>query len=296
MNRFYRVFTAMACAIATLAAFCLGAGSASAGSTSVRQSAIQLALSNSGPRGAHDFRVGEMVLDIPLLWANAATLREEVSVQTDEGIARLAVGTVLPTQMLAESGGAPFRAYCTPRRAAERSSDRGIGGALPALGWFARRLIRSATDRQLCLVDSDLDGRADQSIVVGDGPPEARTPRAIAPVAMDIGDLIPISGNNRVQIELTKVGRDSAELTLHIVQEGQRRVFSEVSGQWGRSSRVTRIRLDHGTVRQTNIFGAEFTLLAVDQGNRNARIGWPENADPREFAIVPDALDVRYGP
>lgn len=265
-----------------------GAGAAMTEPMSVRQSAIQLALPNSGPRGVQDYRVGDMVLDVPLFWANAATLRDEVSVQTDETLERLAAGTVLPMQMLAESGGEPLRAYCTPRRGAERAADRGVLGALPAVGWWARRAIRSATDRQLCLIDSDGDGRADQSLVVGDGPPAIRTPHAIAPVAIDIADLVPISSRDRVQIKLTRVGRDWAELTLIILQEGYPRRFSEISGRWGESLRVSRVTQGG----PGSILGADFWLQTVDRNARTARIEWPAGVDPRQFAVIPDRLDL----
>lgn len=266
----------------------LGVGAAMAGPMSVRQSAIQLAQPNSGPRGAQDYRVGDMVLDLPLFWANAATLRDEASVQTEEAPERLAAGTVLPMQMLAERGGAPLRAYCTPRRGAERAADRGVLGALPNIGWWVRRVVRSATDRQLCLIDSDGDGRADQSLVVGDGPPAMRTPRAIAPVAIDIADLVPISNNDRLQLQLTRVGRDWAELTLIIVQEGHPRRFDEMSGHWGNSLRVSRVTQGG----PGSILGADFSLLTVDRDNRTARIEWPAGVDPRHIAIIPDRLDL----
>lgn len=278
--------TGKASALAVALWFC--AGAAMAGPMSVRQSAIQLALPNSGPRGVQDYRVGDMVLDLPLFWANAATLRGEANVQTDEALEHLAAGTVLPMQMLAESGGVPLRAYCTPRRGAERAADRGVLGQLPALGWWVRRAVRAATDRQLCLIDSDGDGRADQSLVVGDGPPAMRTPHAIAPVAIDTADLVPISSDDRVQLQLTRVGRDWAELTLIILQEGDPRRFDEVSGHWGSSLRVSRVT-EGGPA---SILGADFSLLTVDRDNRTARIEWPAGVDPRQFAIIPDRLDL----
>jgi hypothetical protein len=174
------------------------------------------------------------------------------------------------------------------RHAAAPSGPPIAACSFPNIGWWARRAIRSATDRQLCLIDSDGDGRADQSLVVGDGPPALRTPRAIAPVAIDIADLVPISSNDRVQLKLTRVGRDWAELTLIILQEGHPRRFDEMSGPWGDSLRVSRVTQGG----PGSIIGADFSLLTVDRDTRTARIEWPAGVDPRRFAVIPDRLDL----
>jgi hypothetical protein len=278
------------CRLALCAILALAATSAAAGPYTVQQTAIQLALPNSGPRGAHDYHNGDRVLDVPLLWAAAATLRAPATVLADGASEQLPAGKVLPMQMLVEGNGVAIPAFCTPRRAGERFAERRASGVLGLA--VVRSLIRGWTDRQTCLIDSDQDGRADLSLIVGDGSAEARTPRAIEPVPIEVAELVPISDQDRVTIVLSGTGRDWAEFTLNIVQQGHARNFDSISGHWGSSMRTTRVRLSPGRSQAVSIMGAAFWLTGVDKPSRAARILWETNVDTRLYAVVPDGLRV----
>ena len=190
-----------------------------------------------------EYHAGDLVFDLPIRWATAATTSAPLTAQTDAAREQIAAGAVLPMQMLASSNGVEIKAYCTPRRAAERTAERGALGVLLGGGSLWRGLIRGATDRQTCFIDSDGDAQVDQSLLVGDGSPDARTPRPISPVKVQFMELVPVSSADRAQLYLTKIGRNWAEFTLRIVQQGHPRVFTEMSGSWGTSSKITRIKL-----------------------------------------------------
>jgi hypothetical protein len=265
-----------------------------AGPYAVQTTAVQLAFPNSGPRVAQDYLVGDAILDVPLLWLSAATLRAPVAIAADGEAEFLPAGTVLPLHVLAEAGGSPVRAYCTPRRAAERAADRGMLRGLLGSGTLWRGLIRGATDRQLCLIDSDGDGGADQSVVVGDGSREARTPRTIPPVPIETADLVRVSDQDRLRIVVTRLGRrnDWADFELEIVQQGHKRVFDTFSGTWGSSSRVTRIPMGPESPGVASIAGADFSILSVDRANRSLRLQWAEGAEASRPVVIPDGLRV----
>jgi hypothetical protein len=265
---------------------------------SVQSAAVQLALPNSGPRGVKDYRVGEAILELPLLWSAAATLREPATIEADGKSQQLDAGSVLPRQLLAARGTTPIAAYCTPRQAAERSAERGALGILLGGGSLWRKAIRSATDRQACLIDTDADGRADHSVIVGDGSPEARTPRPISPLALQVAELVPISGQDRLRIKLLRVSPKAgfAEFEIDIVQQGKERVFDVIGGPWGSASRVTRVDFKASGPAPVSMLGADFSLVALDGAERRARIEWLEGVERDRPVIIPDALHVVMSP
>lgn len=273
-------------------------GPAAAGPLSAEAPAEQIVLPNSGPRVARSYHVGDAVLELPLRWASAATLGQAATIEVDGASEQLPAGTVLALQQLAEAGGPSVRAYCTPRRAAERATDRGLLAA-PLFRLTLRPILRSSTDRQLCLIDSDGDGRADRGLVVGDGSPEARTPHGIAPVPLDVADLVPSSGQDRVRIVLTRVHSrgEWAEFEIQIQQQGHNRFFETIGGPWGSSTRVSRVAIaakSPGAPTEASILGADFAILAIDPQGRSARIQWPDAADANRSVTIPDGLRIIY--
>lgn len=280
--------------LAIVAALFASSSAVAVGPLKVRQSEIQFARPNSGARGVHDYNKGQVILDVPLRWAAAAILRDAVSFNADGKSESIAAGTVLPLVLLSDASGTQVKAYCTSRRAAERAADRGALGVLLGGGSLWRSMIRSATDRQLCLIDSDGDARADQGLVVSDGSPVARTPQSIAPAAMELVDAAPISREDSARIALTGIGRNWAEFTLTVTQQGSPRRFDTISGGWGTSSRVTRIKLPEKGAKSASIFGADFSILAIDDPSQTARLEWPENADANRLVVIPDKLQLQY--
>lgn len=257
--------------------------------------AVQLVQPNSGPRIARSYRVGETILQLPILWASAATLDQATAIDVDGASVPLPVGTVLAQQPLQQAGGATLRAYCTPRRAAERATDHGLLAA-PLFRMTLRPLLRSTTDRQLCLIDSDGDGQADQGLAIGDGSPEARTPHAVTPVALNAAPLVPVSSEDQVRIVLKGVGRrgTSAEFEIVVEQQGRRRAFQTISGPWGSSERLPRVTIGRSPPTAASLLAAEFTILAADPNAQTLRIQWPDGADPNRFVIIPDTLRIVY--
>lgn len=260
----------------------------------VRAAAIQLAMPNRVAEGTRRHAVRDIVLDVPLLWAGAATLREPVRIEGHGEAQELPAGTVLPMQMIGPSGAEPVPAFCTPRRAAERAAERGALGALLGGGSLWRGIIRRATDRQACVIDADGDGRVESSVILGDGPPEARRPRPLAPAAVELAQLQPIGERDRFRIKLVRVdGRGRwAEFELQIEQQGDLRRFDEMSGRWGRTTRITRVRATPDGAGTGNIAGTLFNLVSADGAARSAEIRWSEKP-ARDLAIViPDALQI----
>jgi len=281
--------------VSAFAASIVLAGSAHAAPLAARSPAVQLALPNSGPRVERTYQLGNAILDLPIVWASAATLGSAATIDVDGTSVQLPGGSILALQVLTEDGGPSVQAYCTARRAAERVTDRGLLAA-PLWRLVLRPVLRSSTDRQLCLVDSDRDGRADQGLVIGDGSAEARTPHAIAPVPLEIADLVPISNQDRVRIVLTRVDRHGAwaEFEIEIKQQGHDRVFDTISGAWGGASRMNRITIGPTPPTEASIIGADFLILAVDGSARSVRIGWPDKADRTRYVAIPDALRIVY--
>lgn len=248
--------------------------------------ATQLAMPNAVPTEDRTYSKDEALLDLPLLWARAATLQEAVTVDADGNRQQLAAGTVLGAQRLVSASGVDvLRAFCTPRRASERAFDRQRQNAS-----LARALLRGATDRQLCLVDSDRDGRFDQSLLVNAGPPEARVPRPMAPVAMTVAELVPISARDRIWVQLVGVDRRGASLTIvvHVQQQGHDRAFSRFGGRWGEVEARMRLRLNPTGPTDINILGVTMHVSAVDGAARTVRLRWTGHQDLARAIVVPD--------
>jgi len=248
--------------------------------------AVQLAMPTDVPTEDRTYRKNEALLDLPLLWARAATLQEAVTVEADGQSQQLAAGTVLGAQNLYNpSGGDVLHAFCTPRRASERALDGGDRDY-----WLARALLRGATDRQVCLVDSDYDGRFDQSLLVNAGPAEARVPHPIPPAAMTVAELVPMSARDRIWVELVGIDRQGRALTLsiHVEQQGHDRSFSRFGGRWGEVEQRPRLQLTPGRSNEFNVLGATLHVSAVDGAARTVRLRWTGHDDLTRAIVVPD--------
>src|SRR5262245_61507555 len=85
---------------------------ANAGPMSAGAPAVQVVLPNSGPRIERTYSVGETILELPILWASAATLGASVTIDLDGVGERLLRGEILALQVLTDDGGRFVRAYC----------------------------------------------------------------------------------------------------------------------------------------------------------------------------------------
>lgn len=265
-----------------------------AGEYRVHVAPVQLAMPNSAVEGTRTHGLNDYVLDVPLLWAEAGTLREAVRVEADGSVQELAAGTVLPLHLIGPEGGDPVRAFCTPRQAAERAFERGTLAVLFGERSALRGVLRRANDRQTCLIDSDADGRVDSSVILGEGPPEARRPRPLSPAPIELSELQPIGGEDRLRIKLTRLDRRGrwAEFELEIRQQGRRRGFDQIGGPWGSSSRISRIDTAAEGGAAGNLAGTVFSVVAVDGAARTAQIRWSEKP-PRDLRVaIPDTVQV----
>lgn len=182
-------------------------------------------------------------------------------------------------------------AYCTPRNAAERKADGGVLGAMLGGGSLWRGMIRSATDRQYCLIDSDDDGMADHSVELNAGSPAARTPVAIAPVKLNRDKLIPISDDDdHVLIKVDGVSSNgkAVRFRLEVIQQGKGRVFTSI----GSTNRLTWVKADHGLPARASIFETKFDVVSIDGANHTAVITWPTDVDLKEVVPIEDGLHV----
>ena len=260
-----------------------------------REQSPQLFIPASGTGGEATYKVGDYVLRVPLVWARAAILTEGVTVTAGDRTETLAAGMALPDEILleAEESKTFFTAFCTPRKAAERGLDGGLGGALFG-GSLTRSLVRSATDAQFCLVDSDSDGKFDKSMLVGAGWGEVRTPRAITPVGFERRANVPISAEDEVRIQLRAVGKSQVGFRLEIVQQGNKRAFQYIGGSNGViATRDNWIGTKKGLPQFGEIYGAEFEITAFDRAARTVTIRWLPVPRDRAMAI-PDGFVIHW--
>lgn len=255
--------------------------------------ARQVAFPNSGPRGESTHNEGDVVLKVPLLWESGAVTLDPATISADEERVAIVVGSVLQAVVLEDKSRQRFGAYCTQRRAAERSADSGVMGAMLGSGVLWRHAIRSATDRQLCLIDADDDGIADQSVLLNAGSPLARTPVNIPSVRLNRQTMIPISGGDWLQIKLADVSRNgrSVQIVLDIFQQGKPRAFDSFDG----TTKSTHVSL-RSAPQSLEIVRARFEVLSASGPDRTLTIRWPSEVDVKAMLQIPDAVQINVRP
>lgn len=256
-----------------------------------REQAEQVFRVTEAPKGEHEYKQGDYLLRVPLVWARAAVLSEAVTVTAGARSETIAAGSVLPEETLleAENSKTFFTAYCTPRKAAERVLDKGVGAALFG-GSLNRKLIRDMSDAQFCLADRDGDGRLEQSLLVGDGWGDARSPHSIAPVAYEKRDDAPISPNDEVRFHFAKAGRSEVTFVLEILQQGKLRGFETIGGE----RRVRALPTGKSLPLRIGMYGTEFELVAYDTATKSVRIRWSEAVPAESRIVVSDKLVFHY--
>lgn len=278
--------------------FALLASTAHAGELKLVGSAAQVAFPNSGPRGDIVYNEGEYVLRVPLLWTDAATVSDTVTIAADDRWTTIEASTALPAATLASADGGTVLAFCTPRKGSERKADKGVLGALLGGGSLWRAAIRSATDGQFCLIDADHDGRAESSVMINAGTPTARTPVAIKPVSLSVRQLVPISPNDEVRIRLTDIAAKSDRISFEfeVLQQGEKRGFTSFSTAAGSTERFIHISGKRGWPNDVNIAGGRFQIVNVSGSEKRLSLRWPESADKAYAFAVPDGLKVFVQP
>jgi hypothetical protein len=254
-----------------------------------RRQADQVFIANSGPRGEVTYKAGDTVLRVPLVWEKAARLGKDVTVTAGDRTVTLTAGTILPLEGLLERQDSRkfFLAYCTPNKQImpRVTGDVSLGRELGSMLW------RSMTDGQTCLADRDRDGSFEQSMVVGAGWGDERTPRTIEPVGYERLDDAPISPKDEVRIRLTGVSATTATFILDIVQRGTALTFDQVGDGSGATDRKTKVPIAQGLPIPMEIYGASFEILAVDPRAKTVTIHWPEGASLRVRKVIPDTVE-----
>ncbi len=260
-----------------------------------REQSPQVYLPNSMPRGEQTVKVGDEIAVLPLVYTRAATIDRTIEVSAGGRRQVIAAGTVLPAEFLLDSqnGTDGVVAYCTPRKASERKVDKGMGAALFG-GSLIRGIIRSATDAQFCLADRDHDGRAEVSMLVGNGWGPERAPKAIDPVPMTVANDVRVSANDdAVRIVFTGGGKSGPSFKFAVIQQGSSRGFTTFGGERAVSS----VSGKHGWPQRASIASAVFVVTGYDPVARTVTIKWPDDVQADERIEVEDGLHyvVRYG-
>lgn len=243
--------------------------------------------------GSKRVTAGEIAFEFPMRWQSAAVLSQPVELAADERRVVVRNGQALARAKLRfeGSGFAGAAAFCVPRTA-DPAAKKG--------GWLLNnlvgpKLLRSLTDSQFCLIDRDLDGLAEHSVLVNGGTPEARTPRPITPVAYQIIPDAIVSEGDSIKI-LYRGGKSSFEML--VVQQGTPRLyqtfeFTDAKGRHQFSRWLNREKLADGT----SLMGApglKFIVRDYDPRTKSVLVRW-DKTDESAIVPIPDDVKIRYG-
>ncbi len=267
---------------------------ASAAETPVEtaETAPEVFLANSLPRGEREYQQGETVVRIPLVWLVAAKVSKSIHFAVGERRKDLAAGSTLPLTLawLSKDAKGPVRAYCTERQAAERKLDNPLLAGFN--GIWTRKLLRSMSDAQFCLFDQNSDGKFDEWRLLGDGWEERAIAHPIEPIEFEVLKDAPKSvafeGRDEFTIQIKGVHNKDIHFVIDILQQGSHRSFDFIrSGEFS-SNRDVYLRGDKGFPVKGNIFGVDLEILSTDVKSHKIRINWPESADAERRMGVAD--------
>ncbi len=164
--------------------------------------------------------------------------------------------------------------FCAPPRN-NWNTAKGLAN-LATLGLFATAQRHSAST-QLCLIDSEKDGKADKAILAGANREEDRQAVAIEPVGIMVEADAPLPGLSEARLRfIGKAGIfGNLAVDLEIVENGQMLGFSN-----------GRVLVPAGKLPQTvRQFGATLTILSYDEATKTARIRLESPFEPLEYQI-----------
>lgn len=267
----------------------------------VRESAAQVAMPNAIPVGDRVFRKGEAIVDVPLLWRQAIKLNANLELVVDGKTEIISANTFLPLHIVGDEKQPSQRsvAFCTPRKAVENKTEKGVLGVLLGGGSLWRGIIRGATDRQLCLFDKDNDGNLDSWVLIGDGSSEARVPNEMPSISYVILRDVPISEKDRYQVYFYGASRSGkwADFQFDIMQQGETRKFDTMTTPSGVFYHLDRRkRPTSGWPLTTKIAGFDAVIVAVEEKGKGIRITASSTADPNFQVQIPEMyrVTVRY--
>ncbi|MCL6249596.1 hypothetical protein M3P36_00840 [Altererythrobacter sp. KTW20L] len=252
--------------------------------------AAQVFAANAAPRGERTFTRGQEVVRLPLLWEHAVELDRDVDFAVGGEIGTLARGTVLPLVKfsIVGDGSDVVDIFCTPRRAGERALEGGMMGAMFG-GVATRALVRSLTDSQRCLQDSDGDGLFDRTLVVGEGNNDYLLGPSLTPIAFQIRENVPVSEeDDAVVVTLRTVRRNSVHFLVDLVQQGKSRNFDTVTdGNYG-TSRQLPFDASADATRSWRIYGMDLRLVEHNVSAGSVTLEFPTEVDAERYPSIPD--------
>jgi hypothetical protein len=217
---------------------------------------------------------GDIVMQAPLGWADAATLSQDVSLEIAGLRETIRAGALLSGITSARGGdlaGLPEgrRIYCAPQ------SVNAVG-AVAGIATFGLTNIgsRVARVRRFCLVDVDSDGRFERAFLVGAKRSADQHMIEIAPLAYDAAANRPMGPGNFVQVRFGAGGILGNPLIFVDYYLGNipQPIDSLYTGEGRAMIRTRAATAFRTTPRQFAIGPAQFTVLSFDRETKAARI------------------------
>jgi hypothetical protein len=275
-----RALAAMTMALAA------AAGPAHAGQYRVEVSGVVI-LPSEEPHAAGTERnvaPGDILMRAPLGWADAATVREDVSLEIAGLRETIAAGSLLHGVTSARGGdlaGLPEgrRIYCGEQRV-------NAIGAVAGIATFGLTNIgsRVARVRRFCLADLDADGRFERAFLVGAKRAADQHMVEIAPVPYEAAANLPMGPGNFVQVRYGAGGLLGNPLIFVDYYLGN--ILQPIDALYtgdGRGAVRTRAATAFRTTpRQFAIGPAQFAVLSFDRETKAARIRYE-----RDFELTP---------
>ncbi len=229
-------------------------------------------------------------IDVPLRWALAGKLGQDVAVVTASGTYTLRAGEVLPQLLIPVNGridGGRILLCSRNKVVEKRKGEEPITGLVAAIS-------DSLRDAQYCVEDTDKDGRADRALVLGKGSKELPAgPIAPTEVVLLNNEVIP-GGEDKLTVGLIQVSKNTTTLWLNIIQRGKRRNFDTmVSGRWTAKGMPV-FRHTSGFPITVNVLGVEISLLAAAHKENAATFSWKAVAPPGEAVVIPRVRNITY--
>lgn len=227
---------------------------------------------------------GDIVMRAPLGWADAATIRQDVSLEIAGLRETIPAGALLSGITSARGGdlaGLPEgrRIYCA-------AQSINAVGAVAGIATFGLTNIgsRVARVRRFCLADLDSDGRFERAFLVGAKRSADQHMIEIAPLAYEAERNRPMGPGDFVQVRYGAGGLLGNPLIFVDYYLGNilQPIDALYTGEGRAMVRTRAATAFRTTPRQFEIGPARFTVLSFDRETKAARIRYE-----RDFALTP---------
>lgn len=232
---------------------------------------------------------GDILMRAPLGWADAATIRQDVSLEIaglGETISSASMLSGVTSARGGDLAGLPEgrRIYCGEQRV-------NAVGAVAGIATFGLTNIgsRVARVRRFCLVDGDADGRFERAFLVGAKRAADQHMIEIAPVPYEAMRNHPIGPGDFVQVRFGAGGLLGNPLIFVDYYRGNilQPIDALYTGEGRAMIRTRAATAFRTTPRGFAIGPAQFTMLSFDRETKAARVRYE-----RDFALTP--VDVGF--